>query len=137
MIFDVLLKSCVITKFTQTNRVDTHLGTMLVARERQQASDNRNGKKSTELNFKGNTPGFEHVVFTYRKGTEQGNWKDNIQVLPGISACCTKYGKDHLARAIRIMAFPDKSKPSNPGANASTLKTKKYEEKVDKWVKTG
>ncbi len=119
------LKSCVITKFTQTDRVDYHLGTMLGARGRQQASGNRNGNRPLEPKFKGGTPGYEDVVFAYRKGMKQGDWKENLQALLVIEASSMKYGGSCLTRAIRTMEFLENPELLEPGANSLVLITKK------------
>ncbi len=78
-----------------------------------------------EPKFKGGTPGFEHVVFTYEKEMKQGDWKENLQVLLGIAASSTKYSGACLARAIRTMEFQDNPKSSDPGENMLTLLKKK------------
>ncbi len=88
----------------------------------------------SEPKFKGGTPGFEHVVFTYRKGMKQGNWKEHLQLLSGIAANSTKHCGAQLAQAIRTTVFQDNPKPTNPGDEAWMLQKKKYERACEKWV---
>ena len=128
-------KSCVITEFTRNDMVDYHLGTMPWAEGRHQASNNRNGNQPMEPKLKGGTPGFKHVVLTYKKGMKQSDWKENLQALSGIAASSTKYDGAHLARAIRAMAFQYNPKTLGWWENASTLLKKKYKQACKKWVK--
>ncbi len=119
----------------QNGKVDHQLGTMLGAKGRQQAFNNRSGNRESESKFKGGTLGFKHVVFTYGKGIQQGNWKEHLQLLSGIGVSFMKYGGACLARAIRTMGFQDTPKPNDPGEKASTLLKKKYERVCKKWIK--
>jgi hypothetical protein len=86
------LKRCVISNLELIDTVECPLGTMSGAKGRYQPSNNQGGNRSSEPKFKGGTPSFEHVVFTYRKGMKQGDWKDHLQSLSGIAASSTKYG---------------------------------------------
>ena len=121
------LKKCVTSNIELIDTVECPLGTMSGAKGRYQPSNNRGGNRSSEPKFKGGTPGFEHVVFTYGKGMKQGDWKEHLQSLSGIAVSSTKYGEARLARAIRKMGFEANPEPSKPGENAMTLVTKKYE----------
>ncbi len=89
----------------------------------------------SEPNFKGGTPGSEHVVFTYGKGMKQGDWKEHLQSLSGIAASSTKYGGDRLARAIKKMGIEKNPEPDKPDGKSKTLLVKKYERACKKWVK--
>ncbi len=89
----------------------------------------------SEPKFKGGTPGFKHVVFTYRKSMKQGDWKEHLQLLSRIAASSTKYGGACLAQAIRTMAFQDNPEPNNMGDKALTLLKKKYKRACEKCVK--
>ncbi len=76
--------------------VDHHFRTMSGAKGRHQALNNRSGNYAMKSKFKGGTPGFEHVVFTYGKVMKQGNWKDHLQLLSGIVASSMKYSGARL-----------------------------------------
>ncbi len=61
-------KSCFATGFMWVDKMDFRRGTMSSARAKKYTS-NKNGNRPSpkELDFKGSTPGYEHIVFLYGK----------------------------------------------------------------------
>ncbi len=91
------LKRCVITDLELIDTVDCPLVTMSGAKGRYQSSNTRGRNRLSEPKFKGGTPSFEHVVFTYRKGMKQGDWKDHLKLLSGIATRSSNHGGARLA----------------------------------------
>ncbi len=129
------LKRFVISSLELTDTVECPLGTMSGAKGRYQPSNTRGGNLLSEPKFKGGTPGFEYVVFTYGKGMKQGDRKEHLQSLSGIATSSTKYGGARLTWDIRKMGFEDNPEPEEPDEKAKTLVTKKYKRACKKWVK--